>query len=132
MNLNRKFESTQCAAAFAASEAWRGTNGNKLYEELDWEYLYHRRWYGRLTHFFKLRQSESPQYLYNIVPPVHLCSNSTSLANLCPTLLSVRYEPLIRHIDFPAIQRAAQAVVKVINLAFQVETAARLAQSSNR
>ena len=66
-----KLESTQYTAALAVSGAWRGTNRNKLYEELGWEYLYHRRWYRRLTHFFKLRQSESPQYLYNLVPPVH-------------------------------------------------------------
>ena len=41
----------------------------KLYEELGWENLYHRRWYRRLTHFFKLRQSGSPLYLYNLIPP---------------------------------------------------------------
>ena len=52
------------------SGAWQGTNRNKVYEELGSEYLYHRRWYRRLTHFFKLRQSESPQYLYKLVPPV--------------------------------------------------------------
>ena len=70
LEFTRKFGSTQYTAALAVSGAWRGTNRNKLYEELGWEYLYHRRWYRRLTHFFKLRQSESPQYLYNLVPPV--------------------------------------------------------------
>ena len=39
----RKLESTQYTAALAVSGAWRGTNRNKLYEELGWEYLYHRR-----------------------------------------------------------------------------------------
>ena len=71
LEFTRKLESTQYTAALAVSGAWRGTNRNKLYEELGWEYLYHRRWYRRLIHFFKLRQSESPQYLYNLVPPVH-------------------------------------------------------------
>ena len=71
LEFTRKLESTQYTAALAVSGAWRGTNRNKRYEELGWEYLYHRRWYRRLTHFFKLRQSESPQYLYNLVPPVH-------------------------------------------------------------
>ena len=51
-------------------EPGEGLNRSKLYEELGWEYLYHRRWYRHFTHFFKLRQSESPQYLYNLVPPV--------------------------------------------------------------
>ena len=71
LEFTRKLESTQYTAVLAVSEAWRGTNGNKCYEELDFEYLYHRRWHIRLTHFLKLRQSESPQYLYNLVPPVH-------------------------------------------------------------
>ena len=71
MEFTRKLESTQYTAALAVNGAWRGTNRNKLYEELGWEYLYHRRWYRRLTHFFKLRQSESQQYFYNLVPPVH-------------------------------------------------------------
>ena len=30
---------------------------------------------------------------------------------------STRYELFVRHIDFPAVQRAGQAIVKVINLA---------------
>ena len=37
-----KLESTQYTAALAVSGAWHGTNRNKLYEELGWEYLYHR------------------------------------------------------------------------------------------
>ena len=41
----------------------------KLYEELGWESLYHKRWYRRLTHFFKLKNSFSPLYLYNLIPP---------------------------------------------------------------
>ena len=71
LECTRKLESTQYTAALAVSGAWQGTNRNKLYEELGWEYLYYRRWYRRLMHFFKLRQSESPQYLYNLVPLVH-------------------------------------------------------------
>ena len=60
LEFTRKLESTQYAAALAVSGAWRGTKRNKLYEELDWEYLYDRRRYRRFTHLFKLRQSESP------------------------------------------------------------------------
>ena len=33
-----------------------------------WETLYHRRWYRRLTHFFCLRRSKSPEYLFNEIP----------------------------------------------------------------
>ena len=71
MNLDftKKLEATQYTAALAVSGAWRGTNKYKLYEELGWESLYHRRWYRRLTHFFKLKNRCSPLYLYNLIPP---------------------------------------------------------------
>ena len=45
LEFTTKLESTQYTAALAVSGAWRGTNRNKLCEELGWEYLYHRRWY---------------------------------------------------------------------------------------
>ena len=34
LEFTRKLESTQHTAALAVSEAWRGTNRNKLYEKL--------------------------------------------------------------------------------------------------
>ena len=36
-------ERTQYNAALAVSGAWEGTNFNKLYEELSWKTLTHRR-----------------------------------------------------------------------------------------
>ena len=69
LDFTKKLEATQYSAALAVSGAWRGTSKCKLYEELGWENLYHRRWYRRLTHFFKLRLSGLPLYLYNLIPP---------------------------------------------------------------
>ena len=69
LDFTKKLEATQYPAALAVSGAWRGTNRDKLYEELGWEYLYHRRWYRRLMHFYKLKKSRSPLYLYNLIPP---------------------------------------------------------------
>ena len=69
LDFTKKLEATQYSAALAVSGAWRGTNKYKLYEELGWESLYHRRWYRRLTHFFKLKNSFSPLYLCNLIPP---------------------------------------------------------------
>ena len=40
------------SAALAVTGAWRGTNRQRLYEELGWENLYERRWYRRLCHFY--------------------------------------------------------------------------------
>ena len=69
LNFTKRLEDTQYSAALAVSGAWRGTSKCKLYEELGWENLYHSRWHRRLTHFFKPRQSGSPLYLYNLIPP---------------------------------------------------------------
>ena len=51
LDSTKKLESTQYSAALAVSGAWRGTSRQKLYNELGWENLYHRRWYLRMTHF---------------------------------------------------------------------------------
>ena len=45
-----------------------GTNRQRLYEELGWESLYHRRWYRRLCHFIKLVKSRSPDNWFDEIP----------------------------------------------------------------
>ena len=39
LEFTKRLKSTQYSAALAVSGAWRGTNSNKLYEELGWEIL---------------------------------------------------------------------------------------------
>ena len=46
---------TQYAVAHVVTGAWRGTNRQRLYNELGWESLCIRRWYHRLCHFFNLK-----------------------------------------------------------------------------
>ncbi len=48
LSVTKRLEQTQYHAALAVTGAWRGTNRQKLYDELGWEDLYHRRWYRRL------------------------------------------------------------------------------------
>ena len=43
LDFTKKLEATRYSAALAVSGAWRGTSKCKLYEELGWENLYHRR-----------------------------------------------------------------------------------------
>ena len=42
LELTKKLESTQYSAALDVSCSWRGTDTDRLLEELGWEYLYHR------------------------------------------------------------------------------------------
>ena len=67
-NFTIRLERSQYSAAIAVSGAWRGTNRQKLCKELGWESLYNRRWIRRLVHFFNLRGTGTPNYLYAELP----------------------------------------------------------------
>ncbi len=43
-NQMQKLESVQYSAALAVTGAWKGTSRDKIYNELDWEFLNKRRW----------------------------------------------------------------------------------------
>ena len=60
LKFTQRLERTQYSDALAVAGAWRDTNRQRLYEELGWKSLYHRRWYRRLCHFFNLVKSQSP------------------------------------------------------------------------
>ena len=46
----------------------RGSSREKLYQELGFESLQHRRWYRKLCSFCKVFKNNSPCYLFNIIP----------------------------------------------------------------
>ena len=56
-------EQVQYKAALIVSGCWQGTNREKLYEELGWEYLSQRRWCRRMTMFYKILNGMAPSYL---------------------------------------------------------------------
>ena len=62
-------EQTQYQAALAVSGAWKGTNTDKIYEELGWESLDQRRMFRRLTQFYKIMNGLTPAYLKSPLPP---------------------------------------------------------------
>ena len=68
LGLTEKLEQAQYSAALAVTGTWRGTNRQRLYEELGWEDLYSRRRYRRLCHFYQLRLTRSPGYLFSELP----------------------------------------------------------------
>ena len=68
-DMTKTLERIQYSAALALSGKGRGTNIDRLYEELGWESLYYRRWYRRLCHFFKVTMNQSLTYFYQLVPP---------------------------------------------------------------
>ena len=64
-------ESTQYQAALAVSGAWKGTNREKIYQELGWEPLDQRRMFRRLTQFYKIMHGLTPEYLRIPIPSLH-------------------------------------------------------------
>ena len=50
-DMTKRLERIQYSAALALNGAWRGTKIDRLYEELGWKSLCHRRWYRRLCYF---------------------------------------------------------------------------------
>ena len=62
-------ESVQYQAALAITGAWKGSNREKLYDELGWESLHLRRVSRRMIQFFKIVNGLTPDYLRVIIPP---------------------------------------------------------------
>ena len=63
-----KIESIQYIAALAITGCIKGTSRDKLYSEVGLESLKDRRWYRRLTTFYKIMKTKFPQYLFSIIP----------------------------------------------------------------
>ena len=64
----QKIESIQYNAALAITGAIRGTSREKLYLELGFESLVSRRWYRKLCCFYKVFKTQSPRYLFEVIP----------------------------------------------------------------
>ena len=71
-------ESTQYQAALAVTGAWKGSNTDKIYEELGWESLHHRRNFRRLSMYYKIVNNLTPDYLK---APLNVSANHYSLRN---------------------------------------------------
>ena len=68
VSFHQKIESIQYNAALAITGAIRGTSREKLYHELGFESLVSRRWYRKLCCFYKVFKTQSPRYLFEVIP----------------------------------------------------------------
>ena len=83
--LMAQIESVQYEAARIVSGAWRGTSRNRLYSDLGWESLHHRRNMRRLCLFYELYKNDFPKYLSC---NIDTCKSKTSLRLLHKELLT--------------------------------------------
>ena len=65
---HKKLESAQYNAVSAITEAIRGNDTEKLYQELGLESLRKRSKLRRFSVFYKIYRDQSPLYLYNLIP----------------------------------------------------------------
>ena len=61
-------ERTQYQAALAVSGTWKGSNREKILDELGWETLHFRRYFRRLVMFYKILNDQTPKYLKDFIP----------------------------------------------------------------
>ena len=85
MLFQQKMETIQYNAALAITGAIRGSSREKLYQELGLETLQQRRWYRKLCCFYKILKSQSPKYLYSIIP-IHNMSYRIRQWNKIPAI----------------------------------------------
>ena len=67
-SFHEKLESLQYNAALAITGAIKGSSTEKLYEALGLESLKSRRWYRKMSLFYKVFKNESSRYLFNTIP----------------------------------------------------------------
>ena len=75
-SFTKSIESIQYNAALAITGTIRGTSTEKLYQELGLEYLSSRRWFRRLSTFYKIFKTKSPFYLYSLIPKINVNRSS--------------------------------------------------------
>ena len=71
----KKLESIQYLAALAVTGAWRGTDTNRLCDEVGWEILYYRKWNRRLCYFYKLWNYQRLHDLCSEIPQERILRN---------------------------------------------------------
>ena len=63
IDLMNLIEQVQYKAGLIVSGYWQGTNRERLYDELGWESMSNRRWFRRLTLFYKISNGHTPSYI---------------------------------------------------------------------
>ena len=89
-------ERVQYNAALAITGAIKGTSQLRLYKELGFESLKFRRWFRCLCFLYKLRTTQFPKYLYDLIPKGSFTYNTLNQDKIetchCRTLVLSVYD----------------------------------------
>ena len=86
-----KLESYQYMAALAMTGAIKGSSTEKRYQELVIEHLRSRRWFRKLCLFYKIIKSNSPSYLFNLIPSSSRLHTTRNSDNITPFKVSQNF-----------------------------------------
>ena len=75
-------ERVQYNAALAITGAIKGTSQLKIYNELVIESSKFRRWFRRLRVFYKIKSTQIPKYLYELLPTGSHTCNTRNIENV--------------------------------------------------
>ena len=98
LSFQQKLESGQYRACFAITGAIRGTSRKNIYQELGLESLQSRRWYRKLTMFYKISKNKSPFYLFNLI----LEKTSSYAARNVDCIPLIKIKQLFQNTFFPS------------------------------
>ena len=77
-------ERVQYNDALAITGAIKGTSQQKIYNKLGFESLRFRRWFRRMCAFYKIKTTQLPSYLYDLIPKSNHNYNTRNIGHLDP------------------------------------------------
>ena len=89
-SFQQRLESLQYKASLAITGAIKGSSTERLYQELGVESLQNRRWFRKLSIFYKIVKEQSPKYLYNLIASNNISHQTRNSRNLVILQFKIR------------------------------------------
>ena len=81
-SFQQRLESLQCKVSLAITGAIKGSSTERLYQELGLESLQNKRWFRKLSVFYKIVKEQFPKYLYDLIPSNNISYQTRISRNL--------------------------------------------------
>ena len=86
----QRLESLQHKASLVIKDAIKGSSTKRIYQELGSESLQNRRWFRKLSVFYKIVKEQSPKYLYDLIPSNNISYQTRNSRNLVIPQFKIR------------------------------------------
>ena len=89
-SFQQRLESLQYKASLAVTSGIKGSSTKRLFEKLGLESLQNRRWFRKLSVFYKIVKEKSSKYLYDLIPSNNISYQTTNSRNLVIPQFKIR------------------------------------------